>query len=108
MIKNNNNKIKAINQVKVKTKAKAKAQRAVSRAVKEAGFKNVKEVKETLKAAQANISCGSAKEENACGAPPQNCCASQTNYTFSIPKTDEYRYVREEYEIGRASCRERV
>ena len=94
MIKSNINKVKT---QKPKAKAKAKAQRAVSRAVKEAGFKNVKEVKETLKAAQANIACDPTKGESACGAPPQNCCASQTNYTFSIPKTDEYRYIREEY-----------
>ena len=94
MIKDNINKTK----VKNKTKAKAKAQRAVSRAVKEAGFKNVKEVKETLKAAQADLSCSATKKDETCrGAAPQNCCAPQTNYTFSVPQTEEYQYIREEY-----------
>jgi phage replication-related protein YjqB (UPF0714/DUF867 family) len=39
---------------KSKPKTKAKQQKAVSRAVKQAGFKNIKEAKEELKAFKAN------------------------------------------------------
>lgn len=90
---------------KPQVKTKAKAQRAVSRAVKEVGFKNIKEVKDTLKAAQTNLY---ASEPASCkvnaNAPLKGCCpdsdkkgySSQINYTFSIPNTEEYAYIREE------------
>ena len=87
---------------KPQIKTKAKAQRAVSRAVKEVGFKNVKEVKDTLKAAQTSLrtnqpeSCSTSTKQDCCGESNKGDCTPQVNYTFSVPDTEEYEYIREE------------
>ena len=77
---------------KSKIKTKAKAQRAVSRAVKEAGFKNIKEVKAILQAAREEA-CGFAE-----AAPEWPLSACEEAGTLSIPEENEYAYIREEIE----------
>lgn len=63
-----------------KTRVKAKNQQLVSRAVKEAGFKNIKEAKETLAAQKKQI-----LENNEISSPQ-----------FIIPEGENYKFILQE------------
>ena len=76
----------------IKKTPKAKSQKTVSRAVKEAGFKNIKEAKETLhkyKEELANNCCGTSKCENCCG----TCsCETEKNIVKALSDTAKVLY----------------
>jgi len=73
-------------------KAKAKQQKAVSRAVKEAGFKNIKEAKQVLKTAQCEVgeTCGHSPKKS------EYVYSDGYNLFFAIPRGEPYQVIHEE------------
>lgn len=63
---------------KPKPRAKAKEQKAVSRAVKQAGFKNIKEAKQALN--KANKKVKTACDSSSCWEDSESCCNSTAAY----------------------------